>query len=41
MIAFLREFPKHKAAPEARFRLGELRQRQEQATPKPRRSTRR
>ena len=31
LIAFLREFPKHKAAPEARFRLGELRQRQEQA----------
>ena len=30
LIGFLREFPKHKAAPEARFRLGELRQRQEQ-----------
>jgi tetratricopeptide (TPR) repeat protein len=29
LIAFLREFPKHKAAPEARFRLGELRQRQQ------------
>ena len=29
VIAFLREFPKHKAAPEARFRLGELRQHQE------------
>src|SRR5262245_41738498 len=27
--AFLREFPKHKAAPEARFRLGELYQRHE------------
>ncbi len=27
---FLKEFPKHKAAPEARFRLGELRQRHEQ-----------
>lgn len=29
VATFLREFPKHKAAPEARFRLGELRQRQE------------
>lgn len=29
LAAFLRDFPKHKAAPEARFRLGELRQRQE------------
>ena len=29
LIAFLHEFPKHKAAPEARFRLGEMRQRQE------------
>ena len=29
VIAFLREFPKHKAAPEARFRLGEVRQHQE------------
>lgn len=29
LTAFLREFPKHKAAPEARFRLGELRQRQD------------
>lgn len=29
LVAFLREFSKHKAAPEARFRLGELRQRQE------------
>ena len=29
LIAFLREFPDHKAAPEARFRLGELRQRQD------------
>ena len=32
LIAFLREFPKHKAAPEARFRLGELRQHQEKFT---------
>jgi TolA-binding protein len=29
VIGFLKEFPRHKAAPEARFRLGELRQRQE------------
>ena len=30
ITGFLKEFPKHKAAPEARFRLGELRQRHEQ-----------
>jgi len=29
IVAFLKEFPKHKANAEARFRLGELRQRQE------------
>ncbi len=29
ITAFLAEFPSHKAAPEARFRLGEIRQRQE------------
>lgn len=29
LTGFLREFPKHKAAPEARYRLGELRQRQD------------
>jgi tetratricopeptide (TPR) repeat protein len=29
LTAFLKEFPKHKASPEARYRLGELRQRQE------------
>jgi len=29
LVGFLRDFPKHKAAPEARFRLGELRQHQE------------
>jgi TolA-binding protein len=29
LTAFLREFPQHKAAAEARYRLGELRQRQE------------
>ncbi len=30
LVGFLRDFPKHKSAPEARFRLGELRQRHEQ-----------
>lgn len=32
IVAFLKDFPKHKAHAEARFRLGELRQRQEKYT---------